>query len=90
MKIELILSGEEIEKIIPYKTICATRYGSIWNTMKRKQRWTTEFSIIEQEAAEKIFRQAYQWYIKGVPNSVRIEYLTLELLDRIVEFCWTL
>ena len=90
MRIEFVLSGDEIEKSIPYKTICNTRYGSIWNTMQRKKRWVTEFSTVEQEAAEEIFRQAYRWYTKGVPNSVRIEYLTLQLLDKIVEFCWTL
>lgn len=90
MHIEFVLSGKEIEENIPYRTICNTRYGSVWNTMRRKQRWVTEFSIVEQEAAEEIFRQAYRWYTKGVPNSVRIDHLTLELLDKITEFCWTL
>ena len=90
MKIEFVLSGEEIEENIPYKTMCAIRYGSIWDTTERKQRWATEFSIIEQEAAEEIFKQAERWKTKGVPNSVRIEYLTFELLNKIVEFCWTL
>ena len=90
MRIEFVLSNKEIEKNIPYKTIYETRYGSIWDTMKRKQRWVTEFSITEQEVAEEIFRQVYRWYTKGVPISVRIEYLTLELWNKIAEFCWTL
>lgn len=90
MHIEFVLSGDEIEEKIPYKMLCSVRYGNIWNTMQRKQRWKIEFSIIEQEKAEEIFKQAYRWYTKGVPSSIRIEYLTLDLLDRITEFCFTL
>lgn len=90
MRIEFVLSDKEIEENIPYKIICNTRYGSVWNTMHRKKRWMTEFSIVEQEAAEEFFRQTHKWYTKGVPNNVRIEYLTLELWNKIAEFCFTL
>lgn len=90
MKIEFILSRKDVEENIPYKMICSTRYGSIWDTMRRKKKWSTEFSITEQEVAEELFRQMQRWYMKGIPNNVRIEYLTLELLDKIAEFCFTL
>ena len=90
MRIEFVLSDKEVEENIPYKIIYNTRYGSIWNTMRRKQKWIADFSIVEQELAEEIFRWIRRWHTNGVPKSVRIEYLTLELMDKIAEFCLTL
>ena len=90
MMIELVLSGEEIKENIPYSIICMTRYGSVWDTMKRKRRWNTEFSLVEQEVAEEIFRQAHRWLTNGVPNSTRMEFLTFELWNKIAEFCGSL
>lgn len=90
MRIELVLSGEEVTENIPYTIICTTRYSNVWNTMKRKQRWNKEFTPIEQGIAEEIFRQAQQWFTKGVPNSIRMEFLIFELWNKIAEFCGSL
>ena len=89
--IELVMTNEEINNNIPYKIICHTRYGSVWDTMKRKRRWNTEFSDIEKSNAEKIFRQAHSWYVgKGIPDTVRMDLSTYELWKKIGRFCYSL
>lgn len=90
MIIEMVLSGEEIEENIPYSIICMTRCSGVWNTMKRKLRWNNEFSTDEQKASEEIFKQAYNWFMKGVPNKTRMDFATFELWNKIAEFCISL
>lgn len=87
MILEMVLTREEIEKSIPYKFVCTTRYGSIWNTMRREMRWNKEFSFAEQEMAEKLFRQSHVWFTKGIPDTVRMDFQTYELWHKIAKFC---
>lgn len=87
MNIELIFTKEEINKNIPYNMICETRYGSVWNTMKRRLLWNNEFTKEEKENAEKMFRQTHTWYTKGVTESVRMDFSTYRLWNKVTEFC---
>lgn len=86
-KIEMILTREEIQKEIPYHLICQTRYGRIWDTMRRKMLWNKIFTEEEKEKTEKMFRQAYTWYTKGIPDTVRMDFSTYLLWDKIRSFC---
>ena len=89
--IEVVMTSEEVSKNIPYQMICQTRYGSVWNTMKRKLRWNKEFSDNEKEKAEKIFRQAHSWFVgKGILDTVRMDFPTFELWNKIEKFCCSL
>lgn len=90
MTIEMIFTKEEIKENIPYEIICLVRYGSIWNTMKRKIRWDNEFSNDEREEAERIFRQTYNWFVKGIPDNVRMDFSTYKLCEKIARFCYSL
>ena len=89
--IEVVMTSEEVSKNIAYQMICQTRYGSVWNTMKCKLRWNKEFSDNEKEKAEKIFRQAHSWFVgKGIPDTVRMDFPTFELWNKIETFCGSL
>lgn len=86
--IEMVFTAEEIHRKIPYHFICQTRYGSIWNTMRRKLKWNNEFSEDEKVDSEKIFRRAYNWSVgNGVPESVRMNLKTYFLWNKIEKFC---
>lgn len=89
--IEMILTAEEIQREIQYQLICQTRYGSRWNTMRRKLKWNDEFTDDEKLKAEKLFSQSHSWSIgKGIPNTVRMNLETYRLWDKIGKFCSTL
>lgn len=91
MEIELILTKEEINQSIPYNMICQTRYGSIWDTMRRKLRWNAEFSDDEKSKAEKIFRQTHNWSVgNGIPDTVRMHLSEIKLWNKIEMFCMSL
>lgn len=87
MNIEMVFTNEEVKLNIPFEMICQTRYSSIWNTMKRKLLWNQVFTEVEKEKAEKIFRQAYSWYINGIAEYVRIDFEMYRLWDKIARFC---
>lgn len=88
--IELILTREDVQKEIPYHFICQTRYGSVWNTMRRKLKWNHRFKDSEKTDVEKLFRQAHSWFINGVPDTVRMSFATYCLWNEIYKFCTTL
>ena len=91
MKLEIVLDRNEIQAAIPYQMICMTRYGSVWNTMRRKRRWTAEFSAYEREKANAMCRQAYNWTCTtGLPEAVRMSAGTYDLWQRLAEFCASL
>ena len=91
MKMEVVFSKEEIPDIIPYQMIWATRYSSIWNTMRRKRRWTEEFSSYERERANAMCRQTYNWMCTtGLPETIKMSCGTLDLWLRLAEFCASL
>ena len=91
MRLEIVLERDEIEAAIPYQMICATRYGSVWNTMRRKRRWVEEFSSYERERANAMCRQAYNWMlVTGLPMEIKMTQGTFDLWQRLAEFCASL
>lgn len=91
MKIDIVLEREEIKKAIPYGLICVTRYGSVWNTMRRKRQWKKQFPGYKGEKANALCRQAYNWMLKtGVPEQVRMSASTYDLWQELGEFCESL
>lgn len=88
MKLVIELDRDEIKDHIPYEIIWATRYSSVWNTMRRKQRWKTEFSGYERERANAMCRQAYNWTCTtGLPETLRMSKGTYDLWQRLGAFC---
>ena len=87
-KIEMIFTSEEIIKEIPYQFICQTRYSSIWDTMRRKVLWNNVFTEEEKEQVERMFRQTYTWCTKGITDTVRMDFYTYLLWDKIRKFCF--
>ena len=88
MKLEIVLDRDEIQEYIPYGLIWSTRYSSVWNTMRRKQRWNAEFSAYERERANAMCRQAYNWTCTtGLPETLRMSKGTYELWQKLGEFC---
>ena len=82
---------DEIQNTIPYAMICETRFGSVWNTTKRRRRWSAEFTEAERDLAGKLFMQAYRWYvITGVPDKVKMKSTTYDLWNRLTAFCASL
>lgn len=87
----LTLTHDEVQERIPYAMICATRFGAAWDSSKRRRRWLAEFSESEREAAGRLFRIAYGWYLcTGVPDQVEMSARTLALWLRLGEFCGSL
>lgn len=86
--IELVLTSYEVHTEIPYAVICMTRYGSDWNTMRRKRRWKEEFTEQERGAAEKLFPKAHNWLLgRGVPETVRMPIDDFALWQKLGDFC---
>lgn len=91
VKTYLFLDRDEIRSAIPYGLIAETRFGSRWNTMRRKRRWKEEFTESERDYAETLFRLAHKWYcVTGVPDEVKMRAKTLGLWQRLGEFCASL
>lgn len=87
-KLALILSSEEVHRSIPYALICMTRYGSRWNTMRRKRLWKAEFTDAEMEAARKLFARSHDWLLgRGVPDEVMMTPRTFDLWQKLGNFC---
>lgn len=90
-EIILTLTRDEVNAKIPYSLICEVRYGSRWDTMKRRLRWESEFTAEEREAAEELFKKAHQWHLsKGVPEEVRMSARALSLWLKLGDFCGTI
>lgn len=88
MRVMLTLTSDEVRSRIPYAMICETRFGSCWETGKRRRLWKQMFSDQERGAAERLFRMAYDWYLrKGVPDKVEMSTRTLVLWQKLGEFC---
>lgn len=91
MYIRLTLTRDEVQRNIPYAMICETRYGSAWDTMRRKRRWRDEFTPHERETAYRLFKFAHNWYlVSGVPETVSMDHATLELWSKLAGFCASL
>lgn len=91
MKLEIVLDRDEINNSIAYSMICMTRYGSTWNTMRRKRRWTEEFTESERAKASKLFQQSHNWTcVTGVPDTIRMAPSTYDLWQKLAAFCCSL
>lgn len=91
VKIDVVLSRDEIHNKIPYALICETRYGCLWETIRRRRRWLAEFSEAERNAASRLFKLAHSWYlVKGVPDEVRMSCHTFKLWLKLADFCGSL
>lgn len=91
MKVIIQLSSSEVHRDIPYQLICESRYGALWDTMRRKRRWAAEFTFKERDVAIRLFHQAAKWAIgTGVPDTVRMQPETYELWQKLGEFCSSL
>jgi len=87
-KLLLTMSSEEVHSDIPYALICMTRYGSGWNTMRRKRLWKAEFSDEEKASASRLFSQSHNWTLgKGVPDKVTMSVSTYRLWQKLGAFC---
>ena len=88
MRMMLVLNQDEIREQIPYQMICFARYGSSWNTMRRKRAWKEQFSEQEREASDRLFRMAYRWTLTtGVPDEQTMSLNTLRLWQKLGDFC---
>ena len=91
MKMMIVLNHDEVQRDIPYAVVCETRYGSRWNTMKRRRLWAQMFTEAERKAAHELFQMALLWYLDmGVPNEVKMTIGTYKLWGRLGEFCASL
>ena len=91
MRLEIVLDRDEIKAAIPYQMICMTRYGSVWNTIRRKRRWKEHFPGYKGEKANAMCRQSYNWTLKtGVPEQIRMSAATYDLWQELAEFCASL
>lgn len=82
------LTAEEVNANIAYSLICFTRYGSTWDTGRRRRAWLADFSETERKSAERLFRTAHVWTVgKGVPDTVRMTESTFHLWRKLAEFC---
>lgn len=82
------LTAEEVHGTIPYSLICMTRYGSSWDTGRRRRAWAADFSESEKKSARKLFRRSYDWTVgSGVPDIVRMTVSTFMLWQKLGEFC---
>lgn len=87
MKFQIEFTDDEINSKIPYSLIATIRYSSLWNSRKTKELYKNFFSESEKERAEKLFRQAHTWYIKGAPDSVYMDWDVWNLWCKIIDFC---
>lgn len=87
-KMKLVFTRDEIERNIPYAMICESRYGSSWDTMRRKRAWKFQFTESEQRTADKLFKLAHTWYlVKGLPDEYEMTFEKYELWGKIARFC---
>lgn len=87
-RIMIVMTADEIRDTIPYAMICQTMLGSAWETSRRRRLWKEAFTEREREACLKLRNQARQWYLaKGVPDEVTMAMTTLDLWNRLGEFC---
>lgn len=83
-----VFSHDEIVMELPYAVICEAHESASWNTTHRRRAWFDAFTEEERQAANRIFRQAHQWYlVSGAPDSVRMTEKTLALWKKLGIFC---
>lgn len=89
--LEIVFERNEIAQNIPYAFICETRYGAVWDTMRRKRRWVQEFTAQERRQACALFARAHCWYLgSGLPETVRMSAATYALWQKLAAFAGSL
>lgn len=89
--LEIVMTSMEVSDYIPYCAICTARYGSVWETIRRKRRWKEEFTEEEREAAARLFPRAHDLMLgRGVPDTVRMSTKTYVLWQKLGAFCCSL
>lgn len=84
----IVLTGDEINRNIPYAIVCETMSGSRWNTGRRKRLMKEQFTQTEIEAIYRLHKQAHSWHlVKGVPEELRITPHILALWHKLADFC---
>lgn len=87
----LVLTDQEIKDQIPYGMICETMLGAAWGTGRRRRAWTEAFTESERQACLRLRNQARQWHLTtGVPDEVTMSLDTLNLWNKLAEFCSSL
>lgn len=82
------LTVEEVRANIAYRLICFTRYGSAWDTGRRRRAWLADFTEEERRAASRLFKQARNWTVgRGVPDTVQMSRETFHLWQKLGDFC---
>ena len=88
MRLFLKLSQGEIQERIPYTHVRDTMSSSIWNTGKRKRLMKEYFTESEIVAVRRLYRQAHSWHlVRGVPEEITMSFSTLNLWDKLANFC---
>lgn len=91
MNIYLAFSHDEIPRELPYMVIGEMTSRSVWDTGKRRRRWSTEFTEQEREACYKIIKQAKRWLLgRGIPDEVKMTTGTFALWQKLGNFCASL
>lgn len=84
----MTMSHEEVNANIAYSLICFTRYGSAWDTGRRRRAWLADFTEEERRAAGRLFKQACNWTVgRGVPDTVQMSRKTFNLWQKLGDFC---
>lgn len=88
MKLYVELNRKEIQEQLPYPIIAEAFSRSIWKTGRRKRLMMEYFAEDELDRVEEIGRRACQWaYVRGVPDSVKMDTATYDMWQRVGEFC---
>lgn len=87
-RLMIVLSREEVEEFIPYRLVCETMDGSVWNTFRRRREWSVQFTESERASCRRLYSLAHRWYLKsGVPDEVTMSMNTYDLWQRLGRFC---
>ncbi len=87
-KIMLVMTHEEVDTNIAYSLICFSRYGSAWDTGRRRRAWQLDFTEDEKKAAGRLFRQSFEWTCgRGLSGTIRMTMNTFNLWRKLGEFC---
>lgn len=90
-RIMYVLTRDEVETGIAYRLVCETMCGAVWETGKRRRRWSEEFTESERRACYKLRALAHTWYLRtGVPDEVTMAASTLALWKKLEAFCASL
>ena len=91
MDVMMRFNADEIRKQFAYELICMTRESSVWGTMRRRRRWSQEFTEAERKAATEIFRDCHKWTLTtGVPNEKVMSVKRYLLWMKLENFCASL